>query len=150
MPKLSNTLKSAIIAEDQKSRIADAVRKFRECAVANASNNAQTEPKHTQLPWTFTVRVVSERPVLIREHIALGAPGGPTFAYLPYGKDSRQGIQMANAELIYQAVHSHDQLVAALKAWEDWCYTGGDTKYATASRLTHAALAAAEGDHHEG
>lgn len=70
------------------------------------------ETKHTPGPWIGTRRMVVERSIRINEHIAIAPRGGPTFAYVPMGRDSREDIQAANAALFTAA----PEMLEALKA----------------------------------
>jgi hypothetical protein len=55
---------------------------------------------HSPGPWKMTHKRVIERPVRISKHFAIAPSDGPTFAFLPEG---RQETQYANASLITAA-----------------------------------------------
>lgn len=82
-------------------------------ASVRACGEVMTNTKFTPGPWnTHRIRVI-ERSVKINEHVAIRPDGGPTFAYLPAGRNDRLEIQEANAALIAAA----PDLFEALKSW---------------------------------
>jgi hypothetical protein len=62
--------------------------------------------KHTQEPWETAERRIIERPVRVMEHFAIAPQHGPTFAFLPAGRESSRTIQSANAERIVACVNA--------------------------------------------
>jgi hypothetical protein len=66
--------------------------------------------------WKVTYKTVVERPVRICEHFAIAPEGGPTFAFLPAGKNARLDIQKANARLFAIAPDMYDFIRRAAKS----------------------------------
>ena len=100
---------------------------------------------HTPGPWKVLPKYVVERCIRLQEHLAI-TNGGPTFAYLPNGKEARHDIQEANARLIAAS----PDLLEALRELELIAHRlGGESPtydlLNNATAKARAAIATAEG-----